>query len=373
MNLLITGSEGFIGKNLVTNLRQSGIHNVLGFDQTDDKATLERMLAKADVVYHLAGVNRPQDTNEFEKVNAGLTGLLCELLAKRAAPPAVILASSTQAALDNPYGASKRKAEELVVRYAATTGATVRIYRFTNVFGKWCRPNYNSVVATFCYNIARDLPITISDPARILDLIYIDDVVKALVSDLDRLAGPGVHYCEVEPTNQVTLQRLADLLQGFRRMRDSLVAPDFGDPFIQKLYATYLSYLAHDDFSHPLEKKIDARGCLAEFLKAPSIGQIFVSRTAPGITRGNHYHHTKTEQFLVLEGSALIRFRHVYSGEIIEYPVRGDELRVIDIPPGYTHSIQNVGTNELITLFWASEIFDGKHPDTYALAVIADA
>jgi UDP-2-acetamido-2,6-beta-L-arabino-hexul-4-ose reductase len=276
----------------------------------------------------------------------------------------LVLSSSIQAELDNPYGVSKRGAEQAVSQYAEQCGAQAIIYRLTNVFGKWCRPNYNSVVATFCYNIARGLPITISDRARGLDLIHVDDVVAAFVGELDTIASGSVIYKDIKPTYHVLLGQLADLLTVFRRMRQNLMIPNFGDVFTHKLYGTYLSYLEPDDFAYKLEQRCDPRGCLAEFVKAEPFGQIFVSRTLPGITRGNHYHHVKTEKFLVLEGEAVVRFRHIEGGEMIEYPVQGTEFKVVDIPPGYTHSIENVGDGELITLFWASEIFDPSRPDT---------
>jgi UDP-2-acetamido-2,6-beta-L-arabino-hexul-4-ose reductase len=287
-----------------------------------------------------------------------------------ARPATILLSSSIQAALDNPYGASKRQAEAVVRDYAARSGAAAVIYRFKNVFGKWCRPNYNSVVATFCHNIARDLPITISDPQRVLDLVYVDDVVEQIRADIAARHGPGVLQQDVPVSYQTTLARLAQLLTAFRTMRTSLYLPDLEDAFTRKLYATYLSYLPADDFAYPLEKKCDPRGCLAEFLKSPHFGQIFVSRTGPGITRGNHFHHTKVEKFLVLEGQALIRFRHIQSDEVILYQVSGDEFRVVDIPPGYTHSIENIGPGELVTLFWAVEIFDPARADTYASPVL---
>ena len=281
--------------------------------------------------------------------------------------------------------------------YARETGARAIIYRLTNVFGKWSRPNYNTVVATFCYNIAHDLPITISDPNRVVRLIHIDDVVRAFVSELQKDRGPEgqkgsgpegrVLWRTVEPEYPVTLGRLAELIRSFRAMRQTLLTPDFSDPFVKKLYGMYLTYLDEDDFAYDLTQRCDERGCLAEFMKSPHFGQIFVSRTKPGVTRGNHFHHTKAEKFLVLEGEAVIRFRKIQSDrgqrsepqrsevrtaevrgqmpEVIEYRVSGKDFRVLDIPPGYTHNIENVGDTDVITLFWASEIFDPEAPDTY--------
>ena len=244
------------------------------------------------------------------------------------------------------------------------------IFRLKNVFGKWCRPNYNSVTATFCHNIAHDLPISISDPARELDLVYIDDVIAAFIGCLD---APGKHGCarrEVEPSYRTTLGELAEKIRSFRASRQTLVLPSFEDAFTRRLYATYLSYLEGEAFAYKLEQKADPRGCLAEFMKSAQFGQLFISRTKPGITRGNHYHHTKTEKFLVVEGDAVVRFRPILGGEVIEHSVSGREFKVVDIPPGYAHSIENIGAGELVTLFWASEIFDPTRPDTFGLPVV---
>jgi UDP-2-acetamido-2,6-beta-L-arabino-hexul-4-ose reductase len=247
----------------------------------------------------------------------------------------------------------------------------VTIFRLTNVFGKWCRPNYNSVVATFCYNVARDLPIAISDPNHVISLVHVDDVVQALLDGARASTSPGAHYREVEPVYDISLEMLAEALKEFRTARDTLLVPNLGDPLMQRLYSTYLSYLPEDQFAYDLEQRSDPRGSLAEFVKSEPFGQIFVSRTNPGITRGNHYHHIKSEKFLVLEGEAIVRFRHILHDTVLEYPVNGKAFRVIDIPPGYTHSIENVGASELVTLFWASEIFDSAHPDTNYMDVLS--
>lgn len=370
MKVLITGANGFIGKNLTVHLQLRRDVQIQAYDIENTVAELNAWLDEADFVIHLAGVNRPQNEEEFFIGNAGLTSHVCERLALRRNPPPILLSSSIQADLGNPYGRSKRLAEEAVVEYGRTTGARAVIYRLTNVFGKWSRPNYNTVVATFCHNVAHDLPVTISDPARELELIHIDDVASAFVSEVrGQESGvsnqkSGVIYREVRPIYTVTLGRLAELIRSFRKSRQSLLAPDLADPFIRKLYGMYLSYLDEDDFVYDLTQRRDERGCLAEFIKSPHFGQIFVSRTKPGVTRGNHFHHTKTEKFLVLEGEAIIRFCHIFSDQVIEYPVRGEDFRVVDIPTGYTHSIENVGQGELITLFWASEVFDPERPDT---------
>lgn len=375
MNVLITGSDGFLGRNLAAWLSRYSEHHVLGFDRDDGWEAVAAGLGQADFVFHLAGINRPNTEQEFFTGNAGLTEQVCTHLLQRGRPIPFVLSSSIQAELDNPYGRSKAAAEAAVARYADQSGAHTCIYRLANVFGKWSRPNYNSVVATFCHNIARDLPITISDPGRLLTLVYVDDVMRHFVGELAVVASEGsraggLQQREAGPTAQITLGDLAAHLQAFRAGRRTLYIPDFSDPFLGKLYATYLAYLPEDDFAYGLDRKCDNRGCLAEFVKLPAFGQIFVSRTAPGITRGNHYHHTKTEKFLVLEGEAIVRFRRLDGDALIEYRVVGTEMRVVDIPPGYTHSLQNVGAGELVTLFWASQIFDPNQPDTYALPVL---
>ncbi|MCP4168945.1 MAG: SDR family oxidoreductase [Chloroflexi bacterium] len=405
MIILVTGSNGFIGKNLIVRLQQRDDVQILGYDINNTLDELNAWLDEADFVYHLAGVNRPRNEEEFFTGNAGLTSTICERLAQREDPPPILLSSSIQTELDNSYGRSKRLAEEVVARYGEQTGAQAIIYRLTNVFGKWSRPNYNTVVATFCYNIVHDLPITISNPDHELELIHIDDVVRAFLSEIrDQRSEVGgrrseVKFREVGPSYRVTLGRLAELIRSFRESRKSLIVPDLSDPVVHKLYGMYLTYLDEDDFGYDLEQRCDHRGCLAEFVKSEPFGQIFVSRTKPGITRGNHFHHTKTEKFLVLEGEAIIRFRHTgdqrlmlgaaevpegitpshaTSGvgggsgreqsevgvEVIEYRVSGEDFMVLDIPPGYTHSIENVGEGVLVTLFWASEVFDPERMDT---------
>ncbi len=374
MNILITGANGFIGRNLAAWLAPSTDSRVLRYDLGNSLDELAQMLAQIDFVFHLAGVNRPLTEGEFQTGNVDFTAYLCAELVKLGRPVPLLLSSSIQAALDNPYGVSKREAEAVVTKYAHQANARVVIYRLQNVFGKWCRPNYNSVTATFCYNIAHDLPISISDPARELEMIHVDDVVNHFMQELKASDGTqgqvDIQTRQVTPSYKVTLGRLADLIRSFRQSRASLRVPDMSDEFTRKLYGTYLSYLEPDDFAYNLDKKSDTRGSLAEFIKSPAIGQVFISRTKPGITRGNHYHHTKTEKFLVVEGEAIVRFRHIETAAMIEYPVSGTDFRVVDIPTGYTHSIQNVGTTELITLFWSSEVFDPNWPDTYAMPVI---
>jgi UDP-2-acetamido-2,6-beta-L-arabino-hexul-4-ose reductase len=371
VQLVITGANGFVGSNLITTLRRNEDIDILPIGSDASSAELEEALAKADFVIHLAGVNRPETEDEFTAGNTDFTSTVCDLLVKHGRKVPVILSSSTQAEFDNPYGVSKRAAEEIVARYAEQTGGTALIYRLTNVFGKWCRPNYNSAVATFCHNIARGLPLTISDRSNKVKLVHVDDVIASFSEDLAADHAPGVVRRETSPEYSLTLGELVDQIESFRAMRESLVVPDLEPGFVQKLYSTYLAYLEEDQFAYNLTKHVDPRGSLAEFVKSPHFGQLFISRTKPGITRGDHYHHVKTEKFLVVDGQAMVRFRDIRGErDVIEYQVDGEEFRVVDIPPGYTHSIENVGKGILITVFWASEIFNQERPDTYGMPVL---
>jgi UDP-2-acetamido-2,6-beta-L-arabino-hexul-4-ose reductase len=362
--VLVTGAAGFIGANLVEALRRRTDLEVTALDREDGPDALDRAFTTADVVYHLAGVNRPSDDAEFGQVNEGLTRRVVAALERLGRIPKLVFTSSTQAELDNPYGRSKRQAEDVLRAWAGRAGAPLAVYRLPGVFGKWCRPNYNSVVATFCHNCARDLPVTVNDPARSLTLVHVGDVVETFLRHLDGPV-PETGFATVEPAFSTTVGALLTMIQAFHDHRTTLLLPDVSDPFTRRLYTTYVSYLPTDGFAYGLQRREDARGALAEFLKAPSLGQIFVSRTHPGITRGNHYHDAKTEKFLILEGDAVIAFRHRVTGETVRYPVAGAEFRVVDIPPGWAHAITNVGDRELIVLFWASEIFDAGSPDTY--------
>jgi UDP-2-acetamido-2,6-beta-L-arabino-hexul-4-ose reductase len=369
-NILVTGSDGFIGKNLILALKRLEDVKVFGYDINDDLNPLKEAVRRADIIFHLAGVNRPEKTEEYETGNVGFTRSLISMVEESKVKPLIIFSSSIQAALDNPYGLSKRKAEEELIDWAKRNELAVVIYRLPNVFGKWCRPNYNSAVATFCYNIARDLDVHITDPEKILELAYIDDVVKAFLDNIKNKPENEVYYNNVTPVFKVTVKRIVEIIKGFKNTRSDLTIPDFSDPFIKRLYATYLSYLPQDKFAYQPEIKVDNRGILAELLKSKAFGQIFVSRTKPGITRGNHFHDTKVEKFCVLDGQAIIRFRDVRGKDVIEYKVSGEKITIVDIPPGYTHSIENIGQKELIVLFWANEIFDPENPDTYRLEVI---
>jgi UDP-2-acetamido-2,6-beta-L-arabino-hexul-4-ose reductase len=369
--VLITGADGFIGRNLAAHLKVRDDIVLREFNRRHTDAELRSWLSEADVVFHMAGVNRPERVEDFIHGNVGITKTLCQLLTELGRNPRVIFSSSVQAEADNPYGESKRQAEEVLLKCAASCGAVANIFRLKNVFGKWSRPNYNSVVATFCHNTAHGLPVQINDANHSLELIHVDDVVSAFVRQIDEPVDCNGGYAPADliPSCKITLAELASRIQSFREMRSSLRTPDFSDRFNQQLYSTYLSYVDPADWEYGLDIKSDDRGNLAEFIKSPWFGQVFVSRTAPGITRGNHYHHIKTEKFFVVAGEGLVRFRRIGSDEIIEHRVRGEDYRVIDIPPGYTHSITNVGKSEMITLFWASEIFDPQRADTFFLSV----
>lgn len=364
-SVLITGSEGFVGKNLRVSLQQRADIRLLCYDVQDKSTTLVSLLDQADFVFHLAGVNRPQHPEEFQTGNAGLTERICSLLAASGKKTPLLISSSTQAALDNPYGASKKAAEEVVFDYGLKTGAPVYVYRLPNVFGKWCRPNYNSAVATFCHNIAHDLPIQVNDPNVALNLVYIDDVVSSFTAALDGRITVQDDFCKVLPVHTVKLGYIAELIRSFKESRELRSIPDMFDPFIKKLYSTYLSYLPADRFSYSLQMNVDERGSFTEFIKTVDRGQVSVNISKPGITKGNHWHHTKNEKFLVVSGQGVIRFRRVGSDEIVEYPVSGEKLEVVDIPTGYTHSISNTGTTDLVTVMWCNEMFDLDRPDTF--------
>lgn len=362
--VLITGANGFIGKNLIATLDNEV--EILRYDTENTLEELREYAQKADFVFHLAGVNRPIDITEFERGNKEFTELLLESLKEKPRVVPVLMTSSIQADIDNPYGKSKKSAEGAVLEYGKETGAAVYIYRLPNVFGKWCKPNYNSVIATWCYNISRALPIQLNNPATELNLVYIDDVIQELINALSGRESRDVNgFCFVQRTFKATLKQIADTLNAFKESRVSLVLPSFARDFERFLYATYLSYLPENGFGYELEMKHDNRGWLAEFIKSEGMGQIFLSRTKPGVTRGNHWHHTKVEKFLVIEGEAVIKFRQIHGNEVIDYRVTGEKLKVLDIPTGFTHSITNVGESDVITLFWADEMFNSEKPDTY--------
>lgn len=365
IRVVVTDSRCFLGRNLLAHLRERPDCDTFAADGETSPADLERELAIADVVFHVRGVCRSENPAEFERVNAGLTRRLCDSMRRTGRAAKIVFESSIQADLPNPYGTSKLKAEDALREFAATTGARVRIFRLKGLFGKWCPPDYNSVTATFCHNIARDLPLTLSDPAHEVELNYVDDIVAAF---LDELANDAPEPLPIACT-RLRLDDLAGRIQVFHEMAATLRLPDFADPFCRALYATYLSYVPGHSRQRNLDVRTDARGSLAEFIKSEHSGQIFVSRTVPGVTRGNRYHHTKAEKFLVVEGEGLIRMQPMEGGPVDEYAVEGGKYQVIDIPPGFTHSIRNIGRGEMVTLFWSSEVFNPDRPDTYYLPV----
>jgi len=368
--VLITGAAGFIGKNLVAALKRRDDVRLILFDVNTDPAVLDAGLAEADLIYHLAGVNRPKDESEFMTGNAGLTERMLARLAELGRTPTFILSSSAQAALDNPYGKSKKAAEDAVLKFNNKTKAPVCVYRLPGVFGKWSRPDYNTVVATFCHNLAHGLDITVNDPNREMELVYIDDVVAAFLRHLDGAPDPADQRYTVGRTFRVTLGELADRIRRLHAIRETLTVPDLSDDLMKCLHATYLSFLPDDGFGYPVKRITDNRGWLFELIKSEPFGQIFVSKTFPGVTRGNHYHDTKVEKFCVIQGQGLIRFRRIDSDQVLEYPVDDRAIKVVDIPPGYTHSIENIGEGEMICLFWANQIFAPERPDTYFDPVI---
>lgn len=368
MRVLVTGSQGFVGKNLTVRLGELSDFEVLCFDREDPAEGLLAKVQQADAVVHLAGVNRPDDVSEFVVGNADLTRALCEAIKQSGRRIPLLLASSIQAELANPYGQSKRAAEIAVEQLCAQTGNPGVIFRLPNVFGKWCKPNYNSAVATFCHNIANELPIQINDPATELKLVYVDDVVEAFLQSL-RCDLPGLRIADVSPVYGLRLGDLAAQIEAFKNCRKTLVSEAVGTGLVRALYATYVSYLPPSKFAYDLPRYGDERGVFVEMLKTADSGQFSFFTAHPGITRGGHYHHTKTEKFLVIKGSARFGFRHVVTNETFEVFTTGDLSRVVETVPGWTHDITNVGSEEMVVMLWANEIFDRDKPDTIAMKV----
>lgn len=368
MKILVTGAGGFIGKNLISALKQRKNTEILSYDLDSPAESLEDYCRQCDFVYNLAGINRPEKIEEFMEGNFGFASALVELLKKAGNTCPVVNSSSIQAALENPYGQSKKAGEDMLFAYGKESGAEVYIYRFPNVFGKWCRPNYNSAVATFCHNIANDLSICVNDRSTMMHLVYIDDVVEELLQALD--GHPHVNsdgYCFVPAVYEVTLGEIVNLLYGFKESRRNLMLPDMTEgSFVKKLYSTYLSYLPKEKFAYPLVVHEDVRGSFAEILKSADRGQVSVNVAKPGVEKGNHWHHTKNEKFVVVSGKACVRFRQYGGTEIIEYHVSGNELTILDIPTGYVHSILNEGDTDLVTLMWCNECYNPGKPDTFA-------
>ena len=399
MNILVTGAAGFVGKNLcaaLANIRDGkdktrpalSVGEIFAYDVDTDPALLDVFCAKADMVFHLAGVNRPQDPKEFMEGNYGFTSVLLDALKKHNNTCPVMISSSIQATCigryDSDYGRSKKAGEELMFAYGEETGAKVLVYRFPNLFGKWCRPNYNSAVATFCHNIANDLPITVSDRNVQLELLYIDDLVTEMLDALedrehhctfdgiDTVLCDDGRYCAAPITHKVTLGQIVDLLNGFKAQPGTLVMPEIPEAsFAKKLYSTYLSYLPKEKVSFPLKMNVDARGSFTELLKTENCGQFSVNISKPGITKGQHWHNTKWEFFIVVSGRGLIQQRKIGSDEVLEFEVSGEKIEAVHMLPGYTHNIINLSeTEDLVTLMWANEQFDPTHPDTFFEPVV---
>lgn len=367
MKILVTGAKGFIGRNLIEQLKNENINDIFEYDIDSTLEELDAYCKDCDFVFHLAGINRPKCQEEFMEGNFGFTSVLLKLLKKHRNHSPIMLSSSIQAQLDNPYGNSKREGEELLFAYGRENNVPVYIYRFPNVFGKWCRPNYNSVIATFCYNTAHNLPVQINGRETELVLVYIDDLVRELIRLLKgTCVRNSENYCSVPIIHHTTLGEVIDLLNEFKNSRETKLIPDMTDgSFSKKLYSTYLSYLPEDAFSYPLKMNIDERGSFTEIIRTVDRGQVSINISKPGIEKGNHWHNTKNEKFVVVSGNGLIQFRKLGSDEIISYHVSGENIEVVDIPVGYTHNIINEGDTDLITVMWCNECFNPEHPDTY--------
>ncbi|MCM1309653.1 MAG: capsular polysaccharide biosynthesis protein CapF [Bacteroides sp.] len=384
MKLLITGAKGFVGRNLCAQLnaikegkdrRFPDLHiaEVMEYDLDSTPEQLDDYCSKADFVFNLAGVNRPQDPKEFMEGNFGFASTLLNTLKKHKNTCPVMISSSTQAALDNPYGESKRAGEQLMRDYAAETGTKVLIYRFPNLFGKWCRPNYNSAVATFCNNKANDLPITVNNPATELTLVYIDDLVDEMIAALQGHEHSNGVLCYVPTEHKATLGEIVDLLDTFKAQPQTLVMPEMpAGSFAKKLYATYLSYLPKEKAAFALKMNVDPRGSFTELVKSANVGQVSVNISKPGITKGEHWHNTKWEQFIVVAGHGLIQQRKLGTDEILEWEVSGDKIEVVHMLPGYTHNIINLSdTDDLVTVIYCNEPFNPSRPDTFFETVVS--
>jgi len=370
MNVLVTGSEGFIAKNIIEKLGRIDNLSIITLSKSDSLTSLEDKMNDIDFVFHLAGINRTDDTNEFYRGNRDLTDELVKAIVKSKKRIPILLSSSIQALENNDYGKSKLQSEEVLEKYSRETKSPVYIYRLPNVFGKWSRPNYNTVIATWCYKIARDLPLQISSEDKLLNLVYIDDVVHEFAKHLGNAPFTKlINYCDVSPLYTKTLGEIKQLLINFKNSRNTLLVSNVGSGFERALYATYLSFLPKERFSYELNGHADSRGSFFEFVKTLDSGQFSISTSAPGVTRGNHYHNTKNEKFLVVKGSATIKLRQIHGDTVLSFDVSGDKFEVVHMIPGYTHSITNTGQDEMTLLIWANEIYDKDAGDTYFLNV----
>lgn len=365
MKILITGSDGFIAKNLIQELKNRNYGELLLCNRKTEPEELEQYVEQCEVLIHLAGVNRPLSEDEYYNGNVKFTEHIVNLLKEKQKVIHIIYSSTVMASRHAAYRKSKQEAEKLLDRYARQSNSTLSIYRLSNVFGKWCRPNYNSVVATFCYGILHGQKITIDDPNAKIDLIYVDDVVESIISCMDEREYLGVRYLEVGEIYRTTVGEIAKILLSFGQAQKLFEIPDIGTPLEKKLYSTYLSYMEPKECCYELKMNQDERGSFTELIHSRDYGQVSVNIIKPGIEKGNHWHHTKVEKFFVVKGSALIKLRHMITGQMVEFTVSGERMKVVDIPPGYTHSIANIGTEELVTVMWANEIFDPERADTY--------
>ena len=364
MKILVTGSKGFIAQNLIERLKENNNYTIFSYDIDSSLEDLDKFTKECDFVFHLAGVNRPKDEKEFMEGNYVFTSVLLNNLKKHNNKSPIMISSSTKVAINNPYGISKKAAEDLMFDYEKETGNKIYIFRLDNVFGKWAKPNYNSAVATFSYNIARDLPIVINDSNQDIQLVYIDDVVNALIGLLDKNDWKSQKFRQITPVYRVKLGYIVDLLYSFKHSRQNLSIPKLDDDFQKKLYSNYVSYLPKEKLIYDLKMTIDNRGSFTEFLRTNDCGQLSINVIKPGVTKGNHWHHSKIEKFLVVCGKGIIRFRKVLTDETIEYQVNSDKLQVLDIPPGYTHNIENIGEIDMVVIIWSNEPFDKNNPDT---------
>ena len=376
MKVLITGANGFIGKNLQLHLSERTDVEVSCFTREHELSDLSTLVSDADLVFHLAGVNRPEDPAEFKQGNADLTLSLCKALQEANKKIPVVYSSSIQAAAENPYGDSKRTAEDELLTHAEKNGFPVYIYRLPNVFGKWARPNYNSAVATFCNNISQGLPIQINDPSAQINLVYIDDVIASFLGVMDGVVEDILvknGFVEIEQQYHISVGKLAEQIRAFKDSRDTLITENVGSGLVRALYSTYVSYLEPKLFSYQVPKYGDERGVFVEMLKTKDAGQFSFFTAHPGITRGGHYHHSKTEKFLVIKGRACFRFRNMMTGEFHELHTSGEQPEIVETVTGWTHDITNVGDDEMVVMLWANEIFDRENPDTYAKPVGTEA
>ena len=367
MKILITGSDGFIAKNLIEYLKRDEEIQLYLYNKNDSTDILKAYIKEVDFIFHLAGVNRPKDIEEFYTGNSSLTKTIVDTLIENNKTTSILLSSSTQSELDNDYGKSKKEAEKLLLNYTKQTNANIYIYKLPNVFGKWSKPNYNSVISTWCHNIANDLDIQVDDKNVELNLVYIDDVIKSFIDKLDNKSDE--QYFKIDTIYSKTLGQIEELLYKFKENRTNLIIPNVASGFERALYATYLSFLSMDNFSYSLNGHQDDRGTFYEIIKTLDSGQFSLSTTAPGIVRGGHYHHSKNEKFLVVRGEAIIEFRHIVTNEKISYNVSDKKMQVVEMIPGYTHNIKNIGDEEMILFLWANENYDQDNPDTYFLEV----